>query len=89
MRWQSHSELFRLTIRRSTKIEVLVRGPVEAIEPSKIINVLPTRRIQSCDTQVAIFRNRWLSNCETRLDNSTILVRTGHYVYDVGMIRAM
>ncbi|GMF35657.1 unnamed protein product [Phytophthora fragariaefolia] len=60
--------------------------PTTVIE---IMTVLPLRRIESCESQVAIFQNRWYSDYETKIPHEHITVKSGRYVFGVQMLKAM
>ncbi|KAF4145081.1 Ulp1 protease family C-terminal catalytic domain-containing protein [Phytophthora infestans] len=57
-------------------------------EPAKIRSILPQRRIESCQAQVAHFQNRWFSDHDFGMPALAISIKTGSIVYDVEMLKA-
>ncbi|KAE9033356.1 hypothetical protein PR003_g10551 [Phytophthora rubi] len=55
----------------------------------KLRSVLPLKRLDSCDTQIAHFQNRWFSDHETRIPHHGVTVHTGRAVYGVSTLKAM
>ncbi|KAF4133550.1 Ulp1 protease family C-terminal catalytic domain-containing protein [Phytophthora infestans] len=74
---------------RSTKIVVADKAKMPPTEPAKIRSILPQRRIESCQAQVAHFQNRWFSDHDVRMPALAISIKTGSIVYDVEMLKAM
>jgi hypothetical protein len=66
---------------RSTQITVAERLKVPPTDPMNILSVLPSHRSQSCESQVALFRNRWYSDHETRMAASAVSIKAGRVVY--------
>ncbi|POM69320.1 Hypothetical protein PHPALM_14399, partial [Phytophthora palmivora] len=81
-----------LTILQQTKrakINVFERRNKQPSPIERIMSVLPRLRLDSCDSQVAIFQNRWYSDHEERMRSEDITVMTGGVVYDIKTLKAM
>ncbi|KAE8893800.1 hypothetical protein PF005_g30806 [Phytophthora fragariae] len=73
----------------STQISELERRVEPATDAATVMAVLPLRRIEACESQVAHFQNRWYSDHETRMPSFGVTIKIGRVVYDVQMIKAM
>ncbi|KAG1712511.1 hypothetical protein DVH05_000254 [Phytophthora capsici] len=74
---------------RNTKITVFERRNKPETNAYKLRTVLPLRRIEPCEAQVAQFQNRWFSDHETRMLQMGVTVQTGGVVYDMKLLKAM
>ncbi|ETP17931.1 hypothetical protein F441_07771 [Phytophthora nicotianae CJ01A1] len=62
---------------RNTKITVFERRNKPETNAYKLRTVLPLRRIESCEAQVAQFQNRWYCDHETRMPQMGLQSRQG------------
>ncbi|ETP41109.1 hypothetical protein F442_11664 [Phytophthora nicotianae P10297] len=71
------------------KTTVFERRNKPETNPYTLRTVLPLRRIETCEAQVAQFQNRWYGDHEARMPQTGVTVQAGGVVYNVIMLKAM
>ncbi|POM81417.1 Hypothetical protein PHPALM_614 [Phytophthora palmivora] len=74
---------------QSSPITIQERTKQPPTTASEIMTVLSLRRIESCESQIAMFQNWCFSDHDTRISTKDITLKTGRIVYDVKVFRAM
>jgi hypothetical protein len=73
---------------RTSAIVVEERAKQPTTHPSKIHSMLPLERVNSCETLVATFHNRWTSDHDDTIAAEDLSVKVDGYVVDMEMLKA-